>query len=116
MASPYPPLFSIAVTRRDGSRRLALTGELDRAVVAQLVTVLETEERQQVAEIRLDIADLTFIDLAGLRALLDATARGRRDGRDVIVINPQPLIQRLFGLTAAHRVLAVEFDRPQLSL
>jgi anti-sigma B factor antagonist len=110
MISPYPPLFAVTVVHRDGERRLALSGELDRAVVPELLTVLETEERQRPAELRIDLSELTFMDLSGLRTFLDATARGREDDRRVIVMNPQPLIQRLFGLTHAHRILRVEFD------
>jgi anti-anti-sigma factor len=106
----FSPLFAVEVLQRGDTRRLALQGELDMTGVSQLLTVLQTEERQKPPLIRIDLSKLTFMDVTGARVLRDATNRARHDGRRVIVVNPQPPIRRLFDLISAHRVLEVEFD------
>ncbi len=44
-----------------------------------------------------DLRELSFIDLTGLRVLLDADARSRQDGMNLRFI-PGPQVRRLFEL------------------
>ena len=52
--------------------------------------------------------------VSGLRAILDAARRARRDGRRLVVTNPVPHILRLFELTAIDQ--SVELVRAPLTL
>jgi anti-anti-sigma factor len=63
----------------DGALRLALIGELDLAV-ADALTHRLGELKQQHAMVRLDLADLEFIDSSGLRAVMIALVDSRQDG------------------------------------
>jgi anti-anti-sigma factor len=59
----------------------------------------------------LDLADLTFMDVLGLHAIIDATARAQRLGRRLVLLCGPPAVQRVFTLTGT--AAAVEFhDRP----
>ena len=60
----------------------------------------------------LDLNDLTFMDVLGLHAIIDATARAQRLGRRLVLLCGPPAVQRVFALTGT--TTAVEFrDRPE---
>jgi anti-sigma B factor antagonist len=66
----------------DGSVRLALGGELDLAVVDALDARLVKLKRAR-RRVRLDLAELEFIDSTGLHELILAVADAERDGWDL---------------------------------
>lgn len=47
------------------------------------------------SDLTVDLAELTFIDAAGLRALAEADARLRREGRRLRVVRPNRLVRRM---------------------
>jgi anti-sigma B factor antagonist len=104
--SPHatPPL---KVSRSDDGRivRLMLSGELDISNAATLELELQTAEARRPPVLVLDLAHLRFLGVSGLRAILDAARRARRDGRYFVVTNPVPHIVRLFELTAIDQSL-----------
>jgi anti-sigma B factor antagonist len=55
----------------------------------------------------LDLRGLRFMDVSGLRAILDAARSARRDGRSLVIANPMPHIVRLLELTAIDQSLEV---------
>ena len=95
-ASPF------RVQRSDDGRvvRLALSGELDIATAASLELELQSAEATHPPMLVLDLEQLRFMGVSGLRSILDAARRARRDGRHFVVTNPVPQISRLFELTA----------------
>lgn len=100
MDSPQTSLLRVA--RSDDGRvvRLSLVGELDMATAASLELELQTAEARRPPVLVLDLAQLKFMGVSGLRAILDAARRARRDGRHFVVADPVPHISRLFELTA----------------
>jgi anti-sigma B factor antagonist len=80
--------------------RLSLRGELDIANTTALELELHNAEATRPPVLVLDLAQLRFLGVAGLRAILDAARRARNDGRQLVVSNPVPHIVRLFELTA----------------
>ena len=66
-------------------------GDLDLDTAQHLEAVLATRSGPVV----LDLRRLSFIDLSGLRLLLDADARSRQDGMNLRFI-PGPMVRRLF--------------------
>ena len=87
--------------------RLALAGELDMSSASLLARELEAVESGHPKEIVLDLAQLSFMDVTGLRTILDAARRARRDGGSVVIVNPLPHILRLLELTAIDQTLEV---------
>jgi anti-anti-sigma factor len=63
----------------------------------------------------LDLAELTFMDVSGLRAILDAARNARRERRPFVIENPMPHIVRLLELTAIDQTLTVR-GRPLSSV
>ena len=85
--------------------RLALCGELDMSSAGSLELELQTIEARSPAVLVLDLAQLRFMGVAGLRSILNAARRARREGRHFVVTNPLPHISRLFELTAIDQSL-----------
>lgn len=82
-----------------------LSGELDIATATSLELELRAAEVRRPPVLVLDLAQLRFMGVSGLRAILDAARRARREGRHFVVCNPMPQILRLFELTAIDQSL-----------
>src|SRR3954452_618157 len=65
--------------RRSPARRLLLDGDIDISVVDALRATL-TAHRREGAPTVVDLSGITFLDIAGLRALVEAQCAARRDG------------------------------------
>ena len=106
----------LRVSRSDDGRvvRLMLSGELDIFTSTSLELELQAAEERRPPVLVLDLAQLRFMGVSGLRSILDAARRARRDGRYFVVTNPMPHISRLFELTAIDQSL--ELHRAVLQL
>ncbi|MGH2743854.1 MAG: STAS domain-containing protein [Thermoleophilaceae bacterium] len=85
-------------------------GELDLATAPTLADQLTEAERGRPGVLTLDLSGLSFISVAGMRVVLDAARRAKREGRSLVVLNPQPHVRRLFALTAVDRSLDIRFE------
>lgn len=85
-----------------GAVRLVVSGELDLAVAAMLGDRLRQLGREGYA-VRLDLAELGFIDSSGLRELIIAFSQARSDGRR-LDIDPQITepVQRTIEVAGLH--------------
>ena len=79
------------------------------ATAPKLAAAIASDERDGGAPV-LDLSRLAFMDVSGMRVLLDAARRAKRAGGALVVFNPQPPIRRLFALTAVDRTLEIRFD------
>ncbi|QSX78950.1 STAS domain-containing protein [Agrilutibacter solisilvae] len=84
-----------------GSQRVSLSGRLDTnsydSLDAQLAPVLAGD----IESLVLDLAGLSYISSAGIRSILKARkAMAGRQGK-VLVVNPQPQIQKVFDVVKA---------------
>ncbi len=85
----------------DGSVvRLVLSGELDIASTMAFELELLTAEASAPSMVVLDLAQLRFMGVTGLRAILQSARRARRGKWRLVVANAVPHITRLFELTA----------------
>lgn len=82
-----------------------LCGELDISTSTSLELELQAVEMSRPPVLVLDLAQLRFMGVSGLRSILDAARRARREGRHFVVTNPVPHISRLFELTAIDQSL-----------
>jgi anti-anti-sigma factor len=102
VSSPYPAPTSPALScfrlpATAGSANLMLVGELDLVTVdraREAIRHAQDESRVLVC----DLGDVWFIDLAGLRVLLDAAARARRTGARMTVATCPPILPRMLRL------------------
>jgi anti-anti-sigma factor len=87
-----------------------VAGELDLAAVPRLMEALHDLE-QKTCLIVLDLRELTFLDAAGVHAIVDASIGARRDGRRLLLMGPRAWVQWVFALTgASHKVEVGEWD------
>ena len=77
----------------DGTLRLS--GEFDMSSVETFRLAVETSADPE-REIVLDLADLTFLDSSGIRAIL--TAAQEIGTKGVLLRNPQPNVRRVIEL------------------
>jgi len=96
-------------TLRDGgldAAWLRATGELDIATAPQLAEMLgQAEERCQ--RVVLDLRELTFMDSAGVHAIIDATLRATAAGRRLVLVRGPSHVDRVFELTRASASLEI---------
>lgn len=76
---------------------LDLRGELDLSSVNQ-VPMDTYASRPDLQMVLIDLGELTFCDVAGLRALLDFGRMHRAQGRSVAVVRVHPVCRRLMRL------------------
>jgi anti-anti-sigma factor len=82
-----------------GRALVTLGGELDVSTAPTVETTLRQIEGQRVPLMILDLRGLTFLDSSGLRLILEADGRARRDDRRLVVVSGPPEVQRVFRVT-----------------
>jgi anti-sigma B factor antagonist len=88
---------------QDGGTLVVLAGELDMTEVDALEVELRRIEAANPELVVIDLSQLTLIDSHGLSALLDADARGRSEGRRIVLIPPPDAIMHVFRITLLDR-------------
>lgn len=107
MSARALPPFEVRCEETETRARLELRGELDMSSAPMLTRELDAVESHHPKEIVLDLAELSFMDVTGLRTILDAARRARRAGSALVIANPLPHITRLLELTAIDQTLEV---------
>ncbi|HVR04576.1 MAG TPA: STAS domain-containing protein [Solirubrobacteraceae bacterium] len=114
-SAPAPGGLTISSTLHDGTLSIALVGELDLSGAGQMEASLADAQRTlaetQPAEDRrlvIDLARLSFLDSTGLRLLLQADARAREGGYELVLRPGSASVQRVFEVTGALDVLRFE--------
>jgi anti-anti-sigma factor len=77
-----------------------LGGELDMAAAPQLESTLR-EPQLQARLVVLDLRELAFIDVAGVRAIVTASIRARQTGRRLVLVRGLPNVHRMFTLAGS---------------
>lgn len=109
MSRPASRAFSVRQDQAGGRILVRLAGELDVGGVELLAACADQICRQPaVAEVRLDLSGLTFLDGAGAQTLAAACNCLRRDGRRVKVTGIRARVRRVLDLLGL--VLAADHD------
>jgi anti-sigma B factor antagonist len=102
--------LSITQVTLNGEQRLDVVGELDMASAHALLESVEVFERTGGEVLAIDLAGVTFMDVAGMRVLLEAARRAHRRGSRIVIYNPRRIASRVFSLTAVDQQLEISFD------
>jgi anti-sigma B factor antagonist len=102
--------LKVKVEERDDEVTLALEGELDISSTPRLEAELGRVEAAKPHVVILDLRDLAFLDSSGLRAILEADMRARREGRRVALIPGPETVHRVFLIALLDKRL--EFIEP----
>ncbi len=103
-----PAVLHLSTRLEPDGACLELGGELDLATAGHLVSACQSIGLPPGGLLRLDLAGLEFLDVAGLRALLAVHRATAEQGHRLRVCGPRPLVRRLFALTGLQDVLEVE--------
>ena len=96
-------------TLRQGGRDAAwmrVTGELDIATAPQLKQTLR-EAQLRARRVVLDLRELTFMDCAGIRAILAASNHARQARAHLVVVRGPSHVDRVFTLTGTSDVVKI---------
>ena len=98
--------LEIEIRPLDGAQELSVLGELDLATAPALAERLDELGVPGSPRLIVDLAGLSFIDVCGLRVLVDAHERLNRSGYPGLwLARPSPSVRRLFDLTWMSRFL-----------
>jgi anti-sigma B factor antagonist len=96
----------LAVVTASDDGWLIASGEIDMVTAPQLAAALDEGEYEGV-----DLDLVTFMDVSGLRVLLQAARRAEAEGRHFAVARPHPSLRRLLELTAIDQTVRVIEDQ-----
>ena len=98
--------LSLGVSRRRRATVVTVAGEVDVASGPELQHAIEgalTDSDKR--DLVIDLREVGFIDVAGMRTLLVAHDRAQKAGRRLLVINVPAPARRLLELTQADKIL-----------
>lgn len=84
-----------------GKQRVAIAGRLDTHTYADLDAQLAPVLTSDIQSLVLDLAGLEYISSAGVRSIFKARKAMAARGGKVVVVNPQPQIQKVFDVVKA---------------
>ena len=85
--------------------RVSLAGDLDRTAAHHVLPALEALTATEARVWTVDVAGLTFCDVAGLRALARAAHLAESGGRKLHVQHPSPLLVHMLTLLGLRRLV-----------
>jgi anti-anti-sigma factor len=91
----------------NGTHVLVVSGDIDAGTAPQLSESLEALLNAGARHVVLDLAQVGFMESAGLVVLMSATNRLRRAAGDLRVASPSPPVERLFGVTRMDSVFSI---------
>ena len=87
-----------------GDRLIIVHGELDIATAPRLAALL-TRLRERHHPVVLDLSEVAFMDSSGLKVLVDARERSRRDGWSFRIRRASARVARIAKLAGAEELL-----------
>jgi anti-anti-sigma factor len=99
-ASPPPPFECSWQAGGFGAAWVHVAGEVDIATSPQLLQALG-EAQRDARLVVLDVREVTFIDSAGVHAILAAAATARREGHRLMLVRGHAHVDRVLALTGA---------------
>jgi len=99
---------TVRIRPGDGGTIVAISGEVDVCTEAPLQQALLRIIRERGARLMLDVSGVSFMDCAGLRALLATRRRAEMRGGCMRLIAASAAVRRIIELTGAQETLAIE--------
>jgi len=86
-----------------GTQIVTLRGELDSSNATSLMAAVASITAERPRRLIFDLADLSFMDSAGIAVLINTAAK-----TSVLLRNPSPIIRRVLETTGLSDVLRIE--------
>jgi len=102
-------MFDIKITGNDDRKcTIEISGEIDiysgPDFRTRLYSIISEEEKDLV----LDLCNLNYIDSMGLGILVGALKRVKEQKHDIIILNPQNTVRKLFRITGLDKVFVIK--------
>jgi anti-anti-sigma factor len=95
--------------RHHGERAtIHIGGEIDLATCPRLQAVVVDLVDRGCSQLILDLDQVSFLDCAGIRVLVDARRRIQEHGGSVRLVRPGPLVWRVLALTGMTTVFPID--------
>lgn len=107
-------LLQIEAHDHDGLAHVVLTGELDLSTIDRLEQELARVEGEGPTVVALDLSHVTFLDSSGLRVIVSADQRARREKRRLVIVRGPDTVQRVFSITRLDEQLDLVDDFAEL--
>jgi anti-anti-sigma factor len=111
----YLSAFRVVVESVEDACLLRVGGEIDASSAADLRMHLHRACRGASTTL-VDLANVSFIDSAGLQVLLDASATAAEIGHVIFLVRPSAVVRRLIDITDSYGALVVVPESRDLSL
>ncbi len=108
-------ILEVEAHEHDGLVHLVLKGELDLSTAEKVEQEIRRAEADKPEVIALDLSRLTFLDSSGLRLIVTADQRARREGRRFAVVRGPDTVQRIFTITNLEGQIEIVDDLSVLS-
>ncbi|MGH2967765.1 MAG: STAS domain-containing protein [Solirubrobacteraceae bacterium] len=100
MSTDAPPPFRCDVFPERDRVRVAPVGELDQAVVPEVMSAIRELRQSGFDHLIIDLQDVSFIDSTGLKLVLNLHTTSGAEGFRLELLPGPPNVQRVFELTA----------------
>ena len=107
--------FDVTIEQRDGCTYVTLRGELDISTGVRFDEDLGRVEAAGPELIVLDLRGLDFMDSTGLRLLIGADQRARDEGRRLVLVRGNDVVQRVLRVTRLDERLEIVDDAGALA-
>jgi anti-anti-sigma factor len=104
-SSTNPPHFDVETVLTRDAVVIKLAGELDYTAAERLTEAFDRTSRSTGAQLVLDLADVTFVDSAGLRALVGIERRARQRPAGLRTVSPPEHVRAVFRLAGVESLV-----------
>ena len=111
--SPPPEQLSVTTARADASCHVSVVGEVDCSTAPRLTENVDALLASGPAELVVDLTGVTFLDSAGLHALVTAHTRAQGQGIRMRVLVATRAVLRPLQVTGLETLLGVEQVAPR---
>jgi anti-anti-sigma factor len=100
--------LTVSVRRQGESAIVEVGGELDLGSSAQLEQALQLAWRDEPALVVIELGELYFIDMAGLRVLLEAQRRAAERDTRLLLAHVRRPVQRVLELARMRHLFTIQ--------
>jgi anti-anti-sigma factor len=107
--------LQVELVEASGSRVVRFVGELDISTEGPASAEIDRAQADRPSVVGLDLSGVRFIDSTGLRLILRADARARRDGGRVVLVRGPAQVHRVFLIALLDRRLEFVDDAREIA-
>jgi anti-sigma B factor antagonist len=99
--------LTLGISKRGSTTVVVVAGELDIASAPMLTDAIERAREADAEDLVVDLRDLEFMDVSGLRVLIRAHQHAEEAGGRLRLANVRQSVRRLLTLTGANEILSI---------